>query len=129
MLLQRERQIAEDIETERTMEQNSKLTKKRKIKRAAQSQNPRDAQTQKFKELQQEKLRKKQREAEAALFAQGEDDLEKGQAKLKKKKIKKDWVKKEVNYWLDYDSPYAEYLVARFREWSPNPNGTRVINP
>ena len=43
MLLQRERQIAEDIETERTMEQNSKLTKKRKIKRAAQSQNPRDA--------------------------------------------------------------------------------------
>ena len=55
--------------------------------------------------------------------------MEKGQAKLKKKKIKKDWVKKEVNYWLDYDSPYAEYLVARFREWSPNPNGTRVINP
>jgi hypothetical protein len=29
-------------------------------------------------------------------------------------------VKKEVNYWLDYESPYAEYLVARFREWSPN---------
>lgn len=29
-------------------------------------------------------------------------------------------VRKEVNYWLDYDSPYAEYLVARFREWSPN---------
>ena len=41
-------------------------------------------------------------------------------SKLKHKKQKKEWVKKEVNYWLDYDSPYAEYLVARFREWSPN---------
>ena len=41
-------------------------------------------------------------------------------AKKKKKKAKKEWVKKEVNYWLDYESPYAEYLVARFREWSPN---------
>lgn len=74
-------------------------------------------------------MRRKQREAEAALFAQADDDdLEKGQAKLKKKTKKKEWVKKEVNYWLDYDSPYAEYLVARFREWSPNPNhaGGRV---
>ena len=71
--------------------------------------------------MQYERLRKKQREAEAALFAD-DHDLEKGEAKLKKKKIKKDWVKKEINYWLDYDSPYAEYLVARFREWSPNPN-------
>ena len=43
--------------------------------------------------------------------------------KLKKKKQQKDWVRKEVNYWLDYDSPYAEYLVARFREWSPNVKG------
>lgn len=64
------------------------------------------------------------------MFAQAEDvDLEKGQVKLKKKKKKQEWVKKEVNYWLDYDSPYAEYLVARFREWSPNPNvGVRVRN-
>jgi len=36
--------------------------------------------------------------------------------------MKKDWVRKEVNYWLDYDSPYAEYLVARFKEWQPNAN-------
>ena len=41
-------------------------------------------------------------------------------AKKKKKRQQKDSVRKEVNYWLDYDSPYAEYLVARFREWSPN---------
>jgi hypothetical protein len=42
-----------------------------------------------------------------------------GNKKMKKKRNQKDFVKKEVNYWLDYDSPYAEYLVARFREWSP----------
>lgn len=55
------------------------------------------------------------------MFA-NEDDLEAGKAQIKKKKkVKKDIVKKEINYWLDYDSPYAEYLVARFREWSPNP--------
>ena len=66
------------------------------------------------------------REAEGALFA-NENDLEAGKAQLKKKKkVKKETVKKEINYWLDYDSPYAEYLVARFREWSPNPNLVRV---
>lgn len=66
------------------------------------------------------------REAEGALFSQ-ENDLESGKAQLKKKKkVKKEIVKKEINYWLDYDSPYAEYLVARFREWSPNPNLVRV---
>ena len=71
--------------------------------------------------MQQERLKRKQQEAEGALFAQ-EDDLEAGKAHIKKKKkIKKETVKKEINYWLDYDSPYAEYLVARFREWSPNP--------
>lgn len=48
--------------------------------------------------------------------------------KAKKKKMKKDWVRKEVNYMLDYDSPYAEYLVARFREWSPQVQGpTRPV--
>lgn len=72
-------------------------------------------------------MRKKQREAEAALFG-NPHDLEMGKAKVTKKKIKKDMVKKEINYWLDYDSPYAEYLVARFREWSPNPNMIRVNN-
>lgn len=66
------------------------------------------------------------REAEGALFSK-ETDLEAGVVqKKKKKKEKKDMIKKEINYWLDYDSPYAEYLVARFREWSPNPNLVRV---
>lgn len=74
--------------------------------------------------MQNERLRRKQREAENALFANA-DDLEEGKAKIKKKKVKKDMVRKEINYWLDYDSPYAEYLVARFREWSPNPNMPR----
>jgi 2-hydroxychromene-2-carboxylate isomerase len=45
---------------------------------------------------------------------------ERSMSKMKKKKQQKEMVRKEVNYWLDYDSPYAEYLVARFREWSPN---------
>jgi hypothetical protein len=63
-----------------------------------------------------------QREAEKAMFKKGnngDDSTIRELEKIKKKKQKKDWVKKEVNYWLDYDSPYAEYLVARFREWSP----------
>lgn len=71
--------------------------------------------------MQQERLRRKQREAENALYA-NENDLESGKAKLKKKKIKKETVRKEINYWLDFDSPYAEYLPARFREYSANPN-------
>lgn len=58
-------------------------------------------------------------EAENALFANGQNANEKGLQKSKKKKQQKEWIRKEVNYWLDYDSPYAEYLVARFREWSP----------
>jgi 2-hydroxychromene-2-carboxylate isomerase len=41
---------------------------------------------------------------------------------MKKKKVKKEFVRKEINYWLDYDSPYTEFLPARFKEWSPNPN-------
>jgi hypothetical protein len=75
--------------------------------------------------MQNERLKKKQREAENALFA-NEDDLESGRAKLKKKKVKKETVRKEVNYWLDYDSPYSEYLVARFRDYTPNPTTHRV---
>lgn len=71
--------------------------------------------------MQNTRLQKQKREAEKALLR--ENDLEKGEIKKKKKKVKKDWVKKEINYWLDYDSPYAEYLVARFREWSPSPHG------
>lgn len=35
MLLQRERQIVEDIESERNLDGDGKLAKKRKIKRAA----------------------------------------------------------------------------------------------
>lgn len=38
---------------------------------------------------------------------------------MKKKRKKKDWVQKEVNYWLDYESPYAEYLPALYREYKP----------
>ena len=41
------------------------------------------------------------------------------EARLKKKKKKKEWVHKEVNYWLDYESPYAEYLPALYREYKP----------
>jgi hypothetical protein len=76
---------------------------------------------QRQQQMQNERLTKMKRDAENALFA-NEEDLEKGIKKFKKKKVRKDTVKKEINYWLDYDSPYAEYLVARFREWSPNPN-------
>jgi hypothetical protein len=67
-------------------------------------------------------------QAERALVdGASEGVLEMGQMKKLKKKTKKDFVKKEINYWLDYDSPYSEYLVARFREWSPNPKNIRVI--
>ena len=76
--------------------------------------------------MQNEKLMKMKREAENALFA-NEEDLEKGH-KMKKKKVKKETIKKEINYWLDYDSPYAEYLVARFREWSPNPGHAMKVS-
>lgn len=85
---------------------------------------PTDRNAYRKQKQQNEQLMRKKREAEDALFAQG-DDLEKGVSK-KKKKVRKETVKKEINYWLDYDSPYAEYLVARFREWSPNPQAQKV---
>ena len=122
-MVHREREIVEDFEG--ISNSGSKLAKKRKIRKAAQSQHTRDLQAKRMQELQNERLRKRQREAEAALFAK-DDDIEKGEVKMKKKKIKKDFVRKEINYWLDYDSPYTEFLPARFREWSPNPNLVRV---
>ena len=66
-------------------------------------------------------MKRMREEAEGALLRKNQADDEtttlRNLAKKKKKKQKKDWIRKEVNYWLDYDSPYAEYLVARFREW------------
>jgi len=71
---------------------------------------------------------RRRQEAENALFApKNQDDLEaqreRTKSKQKKKKQQKDWVRREVNYMLDYNSPYAEYLVARFREYSPQVKG------
>jgi hypothetical protein len=37
----------------------------------------------------------------------------------KRKSPKKKKYKSEKFPWLEYDSPYAEYLVARYKEWSP----------
>ena len=50
--------------------------------------------------------------------------------KLKNKKIKKakkEIIKKQIKYWLDYESPYAEYLVGKYKQWSPDPD-IRVIH-
>jgi hypothetical protein len=69
-----------------------------------------------------ERMRKKRQDAENALFPSKRDQEEakmQSDAKLKKKKKKKEWVHKEVNYWLDYESPYAEYLPALYREYKP----------
>lgn len=118
-MMQRERQIQFEVENDRSQ---NHLAKKRKVRKAAHSMQPGGlTNAQKQQKMQNEKLIKMKRDAENALFAK-DDDLEKGVQKLKKKKVKKETIKKEINYWLDYDSPYAEYLVARFREWSPNPN-------
>jgi len=38
---------------------------------------------------------------------------------MRKKRKKQEFVQKEVNYWLDYESPYAEYLPALYREYKP----------
>lgn len=111
-------------ELENSKIESTRLAKKRKIRKAAQSHNTRDDHQKRVEDMQNKRLQKMKIEAEQALFANAEGgaDLEKGQLKKKKKNVKKDFVKKEINYWLDYDSPYSEYLVARFREWSPNPN-------
>ena len=96
--------------------------KKRNARRAgAQSQQNRESEWKRIQEKQQERIKKMQRDAERAMFpgADGESAQMRQLEKKKKKKQKKEWIRKEVNYWLDYDSPYAEYLVARFREWSP----------
>lgn len=44
---------------------------------------------------------------------------EEGEYDHLKRKLKKFRKRKDISFWLDYDSPYAEYLPARFREWAP----------
>lgn len=72
--------------------------------------------------MKKERLQKLKDEQEEALNQIDEEKKKLKQRKIKTKKQKKEVIKKEINYWLDYDSPYAEFLVARFREWSPNPS-------
>jgi hypothetical protein len=36
-----------------------------------------------------------------------------------KRKLRKFRKRKDLSFWVDYDSPYAEYLPHRFREWAP----------
>jgi hypothetical protein len=77
-------------------------------------------------------LKRKQIEEEKMLVQRHRDEeggsvKGRNMSKMRKKKEHKSQVRKEVNYWLDYDSPYAEYLVARFREWSPNVGGVRIF--
>lgn len=44
---------------------------------------------------------------------------EEGEYDHLKRKLKKFRKRKDISFWLDYDSPYAEYLPARFKEWAP----------
>lgn len=68
-----------------------------------------------------DRLMKKRMEAEHALL-EAHGRKSKSATRGLKKKEDTEVIRKEINYWLDSDSPYAEYLVARFREWAPNPN-------
>ena len=36
-----------------------------------------------------------------------------------KRKLQKFRKRKDLSFWMDYESPYAEYLPHRFREWVP----------
>lgn len=36
-----------------------------------------------------------------------------------RRKLQKFRKRKDLTFWMDYDSPYAEYLPHRFREWIP----------
>ena len=36
-----------------------------------------------------------------------------------KRKLQKFRKRKDLSFWMDYESPYAEYLPNRFREWVP----------
>ena len=49
------------------------------------------------------------------------DKEDKGEGEYDKlrKKLHKFRKRKDLSFWIDYDSPYAEYLPHRFREWIP----------
>mmetsp|Transcript_12501 Transcript_12501/g.14306 ORF Transcript_12501/g.14306 Transcript_12501/m.14306 type:complete len:612 (+) Transcript_12501:565-2400(+) len=42
-----------------------------------------------------------------------------GEYEKLKRKLQKFRKRKDITFWMDYDSPYAEYLPHRFREWVP----------
>lgn len=44
---------------------------------------------------------------------------EEGEYDKLKKKLAKFRKRKDLSFWINYDSPYAEYLPHRFREWVP----------
>ena len=44
---------------------------------------------------------------------------EEGEYDKLKRKLQKFRKRKDLSFWMDYDSPYAEYLPHRFREWVP----------
>ena len=44
---------------------------------------------------------------------------EEGEYDKLKRKLQKFRQRKDLSFWMDYDSPYAEYLPHRFREWVP----------
>lgn len=44
---------------------------------------------------------------------------ENGEYDKLRRKLQKFRKRKDLSFWVDYDSPYAEYLPHRFREWVP----------
>ena len=42
-----------------------------------------------------------------------------GEYDILKRKLRRFRKRQDISFWLDYDSPYAEYLPHRFREWVP----------
>ena len=46
--------------------------------------------------------------------------------KIKLQKFRK---RKDLSFWIDYESPYAEYLPNRFREWVPKTKLDVVLDP
>ena len=77
------------------------------------------------KQMKEERLLKKRYEEEKALIqanlSQSTMRKSKSMSKMSKtlKNFNNGMIKKEINYYLEYESPYAEYLVARYREWAP----------
>lgn len=46
-------------------------------------------------------------------------NIPEGEYDALKRKLQKFRKRKDLSFWMDYDSPYAEYLPHRFREWVP----------